>query len=248
MNKGIWLGCNIDKFDLIHLKDINTLFIQYKDDYRFVKKNAPHITHFVVNINHASWKQWIDELDAEYYYIDEPYLRGVSEATLIERRDYIASQRPNSKLVIGDIRHILKDDYRPIPGIQYTYTSYIGTFILFGIPIATGLPDQSNSIRRLHKIVNGEIPFIWLFGKNKWFCYPDEYKQLTETCEDLGIDMQILYMNTGTELQETCVTKTLALEYISAFIKGENAYDLFTWTKRFFKSIWVILKWAFNKL
>ena len=203
---------------------------------------AHGIEFFIVDIAwKPQWKQTVDAIDADYYYIDEPYAMGRhSEDELKEIIDYIAVKRPNSKFIIGDIRVIQEKKYKPIPGLYYTYTSYVNTWLvpIWDKALPFGGPNQSPSIRRLHKKTGGKVPFIWVYGQNKILCHPDEYDKLFKTCEDLGIEFMCLYTGDGggvdNKYKLNTVTKVELWDNINHFINNEKPYTLVEWWKRFF--------------
>ena len=206
----------------------------------------------------VSWKpqmkQTVDQIDAEYYYIDEPYaMKHHSDEELKEIVDYIKLKRPNSKFIIGDIRVIQEKKYKPIPGLYYTYTSYINNWF---IPIVDkclpfGGPDQSPSLRRIHKKTGGMVPFIWVYGQNKLLCHPDEYHKLYKTGEELGVDFLMFYAGDGGSGAEdkyrlNQVTKAQLWDNLDHFIKNEKPYTFTEWWKRFFNRWAVSFSYLFK--
>jgi len=200
----------------------------------------------------TQWKERIEMFDVPYYYMDEPYLvrtkwymqnRGESEFEALRhtsmdiklRRDLVKFKRPGSKFVIGDIRALLDKDYKPIDDVWYTYTSYTNNIYIpiIGKAIAIGLGNQSPAIKRLYKNVQGRVPFVWVFGKNKLLCHPDEFHKISKTCDNLNIPMQILYTQDGSEKYKfNSITRADVLEYIEHFIKEEKPYTFWEWWKR----------------
>jgi hypothetical protein len=256
-HKGVWLGNYLTSADL-RVFPFDTVFIPDGNHHLYKQtKYIKSITQHIVSIRYSDWKERIDNYDAKWYYVDEPYRNGLDgiksktwvEAQIRARRDYIAYKRPNSRMVIGDIREILKKDYEPIPDVMYVYTSYISTWFFFNIPIAFGRPNQSGSIKRLAKIVGKQnIPWIWVFGKNKFFCHPDEFEQLNNTANELGISTQVLYLNNGTEVQEKHFSLDTMVSVIHAFLEERNEYNVFSWTWRFIKSLGYLIEWLIERI
>lgn len=254
MKKGIWIGNGLTiQDDLQELISIgfDTLFIEHYPTLQErlqVYKDAKQlgIKTFVVSIADALWKETIDEIDAEFYYIDEPYEMGhvyspkVDENELKCRLQYVLDNRPNSKFVISGLRHIQKKSYTPIPDLYYTYSSYTDNWYLPIIDIAVpfGFGNQTPAIKRIYKKVGGKMPFLWIYGQNKLLCHPDEYHKLFKTAEDLGIPLLMLYIRDGGSPQSKYifnkVSHELLMKNISNFISNKKPYTFTQWWKRLF--------------
>jgi hypothetical protein len=200
------------------------------------------------------WKQIVDNINAEYYYIDEPYTMGHhSDDELIQKLNYITSKRPSSKFVIGDIRVIQEKKYIPIPGLNYVYTSYTNNWLIPILDkcIPIGGPNQSPSIKRIYKKTRGAVPWIWVYGQNKIFCHPDEYHKIFKTAEELKIDILFLYISDGItgdndKYRFNVVSKCELWDNINHFIKNEKPYTLLEWWKRFFYRLSLSFKYLFR--
>lgn len=258
MKKGIWIGNGLDFYDdLRWLKDLGFELIyigleggieEQLKKYNYAKSIG--FTDFLVDLRLDEWKTTINLIDSAYYYIDEPYIFGRSDDYIIEKRDYILFRRPSSKLVVGDVRHIQKTSYKPIDGVYYTYTAYTNNWKidLFGLDLVLpfGGPDQSPSIKRIYKKTGGRVPFIWVYGQNKIFCHPDEYSKLYQTCEDLGINIMILYLGDGASYDSKYflnrVSESELLENINNFIHNKRPYTIFSWLSRFFRRLYLSLQ------
>jgi hypothetical protein len=247
MKKGILIGNGLDFYkDLTWLVQRGFDTILIGDDIAEKRKKVIFakecgIQTLILDISYkAQWKQIVDEFDVEYYYIDEPYAMGHhTEDELQERIDYIAEKRPNSKFVIGDIRVIQEKKYKPLNRLHYVFTSYTDNWLIpiWDKAIAFGLPNQSPSIKRIHKRTGGRVPWIWVYGQNKIFCHPDEYDKLYKTAENLGIPMLILYFGDGTpgdKYQFNAISETEMLNNIYHFIHNEKPYTFYEWWQRFF--------------
>jgi hypothetical protein len=186
------------------------------------------------------WKECVDLIDAEYYYIDEPYANvHHTEEELRERLEYITNKRPNSKFVIGDLRIIQEKKYKPIENLYYVFTSYTDDWLIpiWDKCIPFGLPNQTPSIKRIHKKTNGKVPWIWVYGQNKMFCHPDEYHKLVQTAEKLDIPILFLYLGDGvkgSKYELNAVSEEELLHNIHHFIHDEKPYTLYQWWQRFF--------------
>jgi hypothetical protein len=198
----------------------------------------------------SQWKQIVDEFDVEYYYIDEPYTMGNhTEEELKEYTEYIKQIRPNSKFVIGDLRVIQEKKYKPIENLHYVFTSYTNNWLIpiWDKCIAIGGPNQSPSVKRIHKKTEGKVPWIWIYGQNKIFCHPDEYDKLYKTAEELNIPILMLYFGDGTpdsKYQFNRISEEEVMDNIYHFIHNEKPYTFFEWWKRFFHR-WSL---SFNQL
>lgn len=156
-------------------------------------------------ISKLYWKSIIDAVESDIYYFDEPFANYVESGNctyqeayndIIEKALYIKSVRPNSKLYIGDIRHILEDEFEitQFPdNVFYTYTSYTSTVFWFGKPIKFGWPYQGNTWKKLHGKVGDRFDLVWIYGKTKIFCFGDEYKRLQKKCNELNIKNVLYY-------------------------------------------------------
>jgi len=256
MKYGILLGNGLDFYrdlEIIKKLGFDTIYIhgnledkKNKIDY---SKNLGFTT-IIVDINggfeHAI--ECIDKLDADYYYIDEPYTMNIySHDELTQICKYISEKRPDSKFVIGELRIIQEKKYKPIENAYYVYTSYTNNWYIpiidKAIPI--GQPNQSPAIKRIHKKMNSRVPWIWAYGQNKLLCHPDEYHKLYETAEKLNIPMMILYLGDGipgTRYELNYVPDSLLFHNICNFILNEKPYTTKQWWKRFFHRIKLSLK------
>ncbi len=248
MKKGIWIGNGLDFYkDLLWIvnKGFDTIYIG--GDIEEKRKKVAHsikcgIKTIILDISYKpQWKQVIDEFDVEYYYIDEPYAtRNHTEDELQERIDYIAQKRPNSKFVVGDIRIIQEKKYKPLNKLYYVFTSYTDNWLIpiWDKAIAFGFPNQSPSIKRIHKKTNGKVPWIWVYGQNKIFCHPDEYDKLYKTAKELNIPILMLYLGDGasnnSKYKFNVVSEVEMLNNIYHFIHNEKPYTFLEWWKRFF--------------
>jgi len=241
MQKGIYVGNGLDYYeDLPWLVEKGFTAFVIGGDLESIKNKIQYATQWevkttIVDIAGGNWKSIVDAVDSKYYYHDEPYLYKVPESLLIEKLDYIKRERPNSKFVIGDIRAIQKWNYKPINNLYYTYTSYTDNWYLplLGIAIPIGLGNQSPSIRRIHKKVEGRIPFIWAYGQNKLLCHPDEYHKLRKTCDKLDIDLMILYLGDGSGKYEfNAISEEQLLLNIDHFLNDTKPYTTSEWWQR----------------
>ena len=241
MDKGIWMGNGLEFY-----KDLPWLVVKGFTAVRIGISGGPNeqlgranfareqgIKILIADVRDPeTWKETVDLIDAEYYYFDEPYLYDVPEKELTDRIEYIKEKRPNSKFVIGDIRAIQNWKYKPIKDLYYTYSSYTDNWYLplLGIAIPIGLGNQSPAIRRIHKKVEGRFPFIWVYGQNKLLCHPDEYHKLRPTCDDLGIDLMMLYLGDGSDKYIfNSVSRTQVLENIDNFLRDDKPYTRKQW-------------------
>jgi hypothetical protein len=255
MEKGIWIGNTLDYYkDLPWLieKGFTAVYIgtngglsEQLNRFNFALQEG--ISTFIVDVRNSDWRQTVDTVPAQYFYFDEPYLYNVDEQELLDRRDYIRKVRPESKFVIGDIRAIQNWRYEPIPEMYYTYSSYTDNWYLplLGIAIPIGLGDQSPSIKRIHKKVEGRFPFIWVYGKNKLLCHPDEYHELRKTCNDLGINLMMLYAASSSDKYKfNDVSREQVLKNIDHFLNDTKPYTRREWWQRLVHR----LKLSFNHL
>lgn len=259
INKGICFSLSVDgsvniyDVPLLLDKGINTFFVtghsakQRIDNYNKMKKFGAK--RFVVDIKYSFWKDVVDNTSPAYYYIDEPfssskkYKKGKSDyyidiETLNEISDYIKINKPNSILVLGDYKPLLKKSWLPPIKCNYTYTGYRNDIVIPGLDIQTGigLGNQSPAIK---KILNKDcdIPFIWIFGKHKFLCYPDEFHKLFELCRKEKIYTAMLYVPNSVIHSKNNIDRETILEYIDHFVKEEKPYTFFEWWKRFYNRL-----------
>lgn len=248
MKKAICLGNGLTKADIPALVEAGITGIIIAGDITTKPADCEYarkcgMEFLIVDVSwKPQWKQTVDDIYAEYYYIDEPYaMNHHNDEELKEIVDYIAVKRPTSKFIIGDIRVIQEKKYTPIDGLYYVYTSYVNNWYvpLLDKLIPFGGPNQSPSIKRIYKKTNGRVPFIWVYGQNKLLCHPDEYHKLYKTAEELGVEFIMFYAGDGStgptdkyRLNE--VTKSELWDNIYHFINNEKPYTFLEWWQRFF--------------
>lgn len=243
MDKGILIGNGLDYYkDLPWLADKGFTAVFLSGPLDCIKNKIAYALQWeikttIIDIKCGEWKTIVDEIDSKYYYVDEPYAAGgITEEEIKDRLDYIKQKRPNSKFVIGDIREIQNKKYQPIKDLYYTYTSYTDNWYLplLDIAIPFGFGNQSPSIKRIYKKVEGRVPFIWVYGQNKLLCHPDEYDKLRKTCDDLSIDLMILYLGDGPDgkYKFNVVSEPDLLENISNFLSDKKPYTTTLWIRR----------------
>lgn len=243
MEKGIYFGNGLEFYkDLPWLVERGFTAVFLHGDFLSLRHKMTYCMQWnvaitIVSIAGNDWKDIVDEIDSKYYYVDEPYsMEVITDEQIKERLDYIKIKRPGSKFVIGDIREIQKDSYVPIKDLYYTYTSYTNNWYIpyFGIAVPFGLGNQSPSIKRIHKKVEGRFPFMWVYGQNKLLCHPDEYHKLKKTCDDLGIEMMILYLGDGPEgkYKFNTVSEHDLMENIHHFLNDTRPYTINLWIRR----------------
>lgn len=245
MQKGIWLGMGLTFEDVPMLIEKGFSVIRIGTSggpggqlSRAIFARLSGAEKIIADIRNDDWKEVVDIVDAEYYYYDEPYEYNVPEQELIDRIDYIEEVRPDSIFVIGGLRKIQYKSYTPLEKLYYTFSSYTNNWYIpfVGKAIPAGFGNQSPSIRRIHKKVDGRVPWIWAYGKNKILCHPDEYHKLKKTGDNLGIDLMVLYLGGATtgKYALNAVSRETALEYIDHFLADEKPYTFIEWWKREF--------------
>lgn len=260
MKKAIFLGNGLDiRYDLDELINlgISGLYINGElekkiHDSNFARERG--IQFLIVDVAYKpEWKSTVDQIDAEYYYIDEPYLNKThTDEELIEILNYVKIKRPNSKFVIGDIRLIQEKKYKPIDGLYYTYTSYTDNwyipFIDKAIPI--GFPDQSPSIKRIYNKTDGRVPFIWVYGQNKLLCHPDEYHKLYKTAKELGLEFMCFYVGDGSAGDDkyifNIVPRVQLIDNLNHFINNEKPYTTIEWISRLYNRLKISFKFLYK--
>jgi hypothetical protein len=202
----------------------------------------------------AYWRKIVeyysDNLFIKGYYLDEPYsVLHLDNNQISYMRDVIRTIEHCKDFIIGDIREIIKSDYKPIPNVHYAYTSYVDTLFIFGKPLKFGLPDQSSAIKRLHKKVNGKISFVWMYGQNKIGCHPDEYKSLFRTCKKLGIDKAVIYFGdgVGNGYKNNSVSTHEAGRNLLFFKIEKNPYNFLSWIMKFLERLIFIIGNGFKE-
>lgn len=243
MEKGIWLGMGLTFEDVPMLiaKGFSVIRVGTAGGANGQLERALYARRYgakkiIADVARSDWREVVDLVDAEYYYYDEPYEYNVPQSELIHRIHYIERVRPNSKFVIGCLRKVQYDTYTPLKKLYYTFSSYTNNVYIpfIGKAIPAGFGDQSPSIRRIHKKADGRVPWIWVYGKNKILCHPDEFHKLKKTGDDLGIDLMVLYLGGATSGKYglNAVSRETTLEYIDHFLADEKPYTLGEWWKR----------------
>ena len=248
MHKGIWLGIGLDFYEdlpwLVEKGFTAILLGTPGGPAEQLKKSIYARSHgmqiLIADVRSTNtWRETVDLVDAEYYYLDEPYLFDVPESELTDRIEYIKEKRPNSKFVIGDIREIQYKSYKPLNGLYYTYSSYTDNWYIpiIGKAIPIGFGNQSPAIKRIHKKVDGRFPFIWVYGQNKLLCHPDEYHKLRKTCDTLDIDLMMLYVGDGgpgSRYKFNVVSEEQLLKNIDHFLADTKPYTTREWWNRLY--------------
>jgi len=245
MDKGIWVGHAFDFYNDMPFfveKGFTAAYIPSTGGPDEQKQKADYARSCGIKIlitdirDDTYWKETVNKVDSEIYYQDEPYLYKYPEKQLLEKLYYVRLNRPNSKFVIGDIRIIQNNDYQPIREMYYTYSSYTDNWKLpFIGAIPIGLGNQSPSIKRIYKKMQGRMPFIWVYGQNKLLCHPDEYHKLRKTCDELGINLMMLYLGDGHgKYKFNAVTREEHLEYIEHFMNDTKPYTTREWWQRLY--------------
>lgn len=250
MHKGIWLGNGLDFYeDLPWLVEKGftavRLGISGGPSEQLNRANYARLHGMKIligDVRRNDWKETVDLVDAEYYYLDEPYLFDIPERELLDRIEYIKKKRPDSKFVIGDIRAIQHWKYKPIESLYYTYSSYTDNWYIpfLGVAIPIGFGNQSPSIRRIHKKVEGRFPFIWVYGQNKLLCHPDEYHKLRKTCDELDIRLMMLYLGDGgpdSKYKFNVVSREQLLQNIDHFLADTKPYTTQEWWYRLYSRL-----------
>ncbi len=244
MKHGIWLGMGLDFYEDVPMlieKGFEVIRVGtaggangQSERAIFAREHGAEM--IIADVRNTDWKEVVDLLDAEFYYYDEPYEYNVPEQELIDRVDYIKEKRPDSKFVIGELRKIQYKNYVPLEGLYYTFSSYTNNWYIpiVGKAIPAGFGNQSPSIRRIHKKVDGRVPWIWVYGKNKILCHPDEFHKLKKTADDLDIGLSVLYLGGATRGKYglNAVPRKTTLEYIDHFLADEKPYTFGEWWKR----------------
>lgn len=201
------------------------------------------VRDFIVDVKYSFWKEVVDLIDARYYYIDEPFSNTekkldyqVTIVELLEIQNYIKKKRPNSDLILGDTYPLLRDYFRPLDFFYYTYTDYKNNILINNKPTYLGLGNQSKSIRKIYK-KTPNIPFIWMYGRDKLFCHPDEYHKLFNTCRELNIKLAMLYVPESIIYSKYNINRETTLKYINDFANERKPYTFFEWWSKFFKRL-----------
>lgn len=230
--KGIWINREFNQQDMEYFKHrgLSIVFCFNANQLRVVRK-AGLIPVVVLSRNWS--REMISKVlllqDAPYYYLDEPYEYGYPEEELMWISEEIKRKQPNAKFVIGGIRFFW--DRYPLQtkgcmNVRYAYTSYIGTWRLFGKAIKFGFPSQAKTIQSI--IDYGyDIEWIFCYGKDKLWSYGDEYGSLSK--------LQLPMIFYAGDREPYAFDDNIGHYFDAHFILNSNPYNVFTYTWKFIK-------------